>query len=427
MKDVSEITTCTVDYGSFLSLADKLGEKVARSLYYSPFEDEFRKIERCAIGSGLEHVERCDEFMDPEVLKEIDCFIFPDVGWGGLQQYLRSIGKPVWGGMGASDYELFRTQFLKMLAEVGLPVPPSKVIHGMTALCEYLKENPGRWVKVNRFRANMETWFSIDWEHSQQMLRSLAKDFGGMGENIVFVVQEPIKNVEEVGYDGYSVDGQFPDKSFFGFEKKNQLYLGAWLHDGQLPKQVRTVNEAIAPLLAEIGYRNFTATEIRGRFFTDPTFRMAGQTQEHYLETCTNLPEIIWAGAQGQLVQPQFAAKFVAEATLHYTPGTDDWMILDVPDELKRWVKCYYYCGRDGVYHFPPRKSDELGVVLGLGNTVEKAIDQLKQHYEALAEHNAVCTHIEEFAPLIQEIEEAQAKGIKFSDAPLPDPSVAIT
>jgi hypothetical protein len=281
-------------------------------------------------------------------------------------------------------------------------------------------------VKVNRFRRDMETFHHLDEAHSLAEFTRLATNFGGLAENVVFVVQEPIKDVEEVGYDGYSVDGQFPNKSFFGFEKKNELYLGAWLHDTQLPKQVRVVNEAITPLLEEIGYRNFTATEIRGKFFTDPTFRMAGQTQEHYLETCTNLPEIIVEGAEGRLVQPQFAAKFAAEATMHYTTKADDWKVLRVPEDSRRWFKFYHYAEDDGLIHFPPRQSDEVGVVLGNGNTVEEAIDHLKENFEVM-KNEPVAIELGGFADLIQEIEEAQAKGIKFSDQPLPDPAVAIT
>jgi hypothetical protein len=424
MKDLADITCLTVDYGTFLSLADKMGEKVARSLYYSPFETEYRDARKCIIGTGLANVERVDEWQ--EMIGEIDLFIFPDIGYGGLQRYLRSIGKAVWGGNGASDLELYRTRFMEKLGQLGLPVAPSKVIKGLTALSDHLKTVEDRWIKVNRFRENMETWHHKTYAHSEPILEWLAVEFGGVAEHVVFVVQEPIEHAAEIGYDGWNIDGQFPEASFQGYEKKNQLYLGTWLEADQMPDEVKNVNEALAPYLKDIGYRSFLATEIRNEFFIDPTFRMAGQTQEHLLETCTNLPEIIWAGANGQVVQPKFEAKFAAEGTLHYTAGTDHWMVLRVPEEVKKWVKLYGYCEVDGVCHFPPRKNDELGVVIGNGNTVLEAIDHLKANLDLLEKEPVSCD-CSGFVELITQIEEAEEKGMHFTDQELPEPAAILT
>lgn len=412
---------CTIDYGSFMGLAEKLGERVARSIYYTPFEQEFRSVEKCVIGTGIETIERCDEFMDPEVLDEIDLFVFPDIGYGGLQKYLRSIGKAVWGSMGASDYEIYRTLFLKLLKEVGLPVPPSKVIKGVKALTEHLKGEKDKWIKINRFRANMETWRHQDWEHSKDMLAWMAVDFGGVADEIVFVVQDSIPDAQEVGYDGFSVDGKFPSRSFQGYEKKNELYLGTWLNKEEMPEQVRAVNEALSPWLKKIGYRNFIATEIRDEFFIDPTLRLAGQTMEHQLESCTNLAEVIWHGANGELLDPEFSHKFSAEATLHYGPFTDHWMTFRVPEEAKPWVKLYHCCEVDGIRRFPPHSSDEVGVVIGLGDTIEGAVDDLKAHLELLKDE-PVSAKTAGFVDLIKEIKEAQAAGIHFTDQKIPKP-----
>ena len=425
MKTVEEVVACVIDYGSFISLAEKLGEKMARCYYYSPFEEEFRDAQKCVVGTGLKNVVRLDEFMDPDALKEIDLFVFPDIGYGGLQRHLRyDLGKSVWGSMGASDLELYRTQFLERLADAGLPVAPSEVIRGLTNLKLYLQRNEDKWVKVNRFRENMETWHHIDWEHSQPMLASLSTDFGGIADKVVFVVQDPILHAQEVGYDGFCIDGKYPAQSYQGYEAKNELYLGSLLGDEEMPDAVKMVNEAMAPFYGEIEYRNFLATEIRGEFFIDPTNRMAGQTQEHLLETCTNLAEVIWLGAQGELVQPKFGAKFAAEATLHYT-DTYDWKVLRIPETVRQWVKLYHFCEVDGWQHFPPHKTDEVGVVIGNGDTIEDAIENLKEHYEAL-EEEPVKAKIERFVDLLKEVKEAQAKGIHFADQKIPPPTIAI-
>lgn len=423
MIEPSQITACVYDYGTFLDLASRLGETYKRVLYYSPHETEYQDAKLCVIGTGIPTVERCDDPLD--YVDEIDLHIFPDIAMGGLQRHLRSMGKPVWGSFGGTDLELYRTRFQKMLADVGLPIANTRKVVGLNALEEIMRKEKDKWIKLNRFRANYETFHHIDWEHSVPDMLHLRQEFGGVSEKVVFVVQDPIPDAQEVGYDGYCIDGKYPAKSFQGYELKNKLYLGSWLPADELPDMVQEVNEAIGPVLKKIGYRNFLATEIRDSFFIDITPRHAGQTQEHLQRTCTNLPEIIAAGAEGEMVEPEFEAKFAAEATLHYTGCGDAWRILRVSEEAKENVRLTSYCQDGDVYHFPPGKNDEVGVVIGNGNTVQEAIDDLKENYELLKEE-PVKAEISGFVDILKDIEKAQADGIKFSTKPIPKPESVV-
>lgn len=417
MIAADEVTAVVFDYGTFLDLAAKLSETYKKVYFFSPFEQEYQDVKKCVIGTGLPNVERVDEYMD--LIDEVDLWIFPDIAFGGLQRYLRSIGKAVWGSFGASDLELYRTRFLDMLEEVGLPVAPSKVIEGLSALDAHLKTVKDKWVKVNRFRANIETFHHLDHEHSVPMLRYLADEFGGVSDKIVFIVQDPIPDAQEVGYDGFCIDGKFPQRSFQGFEKKNELYLGSCLEKEEMPEMVQRVNEAIAPILKEYGYRNFLATEIRNEFFIDPTPRHAGQTQEHLQDTCTNLAEVIWAGANGELLEPEFKAKVAAEATLHYTGCDEDWKVLRISKEAKPWFRLTGYCQEGDLFHFPPGKNDEVGVVIGSGDTVEDAIEDLKEHL-ALAGDEPIRCDMKGFVDIVADIKKAEKDGVHFTDKPLP-------
>jgi hypothetical protein len=419
LKPVEEVTCCVCDYGSFESLADCLADTMETVFYYSPFEQEYRDINNCCIGEGLENVIRCNEPLDPDVLDDIDLFVFPDIGYGGLQRHLRSLGKAVWGATRVTDYELFRTKFLTLLRELKLPIAPSVVVKGITALAEHLKNCKDKWVKINRYRENMETWHHIDWAHSERMLEGLSLVFGGAKEQVTFVVQDPIDTEIEIGYDGWTVDGKFPPRSFQGYEKKNELYLGAWLPDSSLPKEIQQINEALASLLKANEYRNQIATEIRVKgakgFYIDPTMRMAGQTQEHLQNSCTNLARVIWEGANGILVPPEFSHKVAAEATMHYKAGEPkDWKTLRIPEEARRWCKFYHYCIYEGLYHFPPYRNDEVGVIIGLGDTKEAAVEALRKNFKLLeGEPLEICE--EKFEDLFKEITRAEARGMKFS------------
>lgn len=424
MKPIEEVVACVWDYGSFLSLAEKLAETCAKVFYYSPYEQEFRDVKRCCIGDGLPKVIRCDDPLHPDYLDQINLCVFPDIGYGGTQMHLKRLGKAVWGSMGASDLELYRTRFLKVIQETGLPVVPWVKCVGLTKLNEHLKKVEDKWVKVNRFRENMETWHHIDYAHSLDELQRLAIEFGGVGEHVIFVVQDTIDTDIEIGYDGWTIDGEFPESCYQGYEKKNELYLGSQRKYSQLPEQVRYVNEKMAPTLREYGYRNWFATELRVLdgipHFIDPTMRMPGQTGEHQLENCENLAEVIWAGAHGEIIQPQWLSPFACEATMHFK-GPDQWRTLSIPEEVRRWVKLYSFCMVDGLYKFPPRKNDELGVVLGLGKTVEDAKAHLDHNMELLKKE-PLSIESRGFADLLEAIEEAEEEGLIFSDEALPEP-----
>jgi hypothetical protein len=433
-KSVEEVVACVVDYGTFTALAEKLAETMKTVYYSSPVEKEYQNIIDASTGEGLPKVIKLDDFFDPDIFRTIDLFVFPDIGYGGLQRYLRSIGKAVWGSNGAHELELERDLFLDVLKEAGLDLVKSEVIHGLTALGKHLKTVKNKWIKINRFRENMETWHHVDYEHSIRKLESLAVVFGGAKEQVTFVVQDTIKSDVECGYDGWCVDGEYPTKSFQGYEKKNELYLGTWLYDSELPKEIAFVNDKMAPILKKYGYRNWWATEIRVAegipYFIDPTARHPGQTGEHQWESCTNLADIVWQGANGILIKPKFGWKFAAEATLHYEAGSDseaiseEWKVLNIPKDVKRWFKPYHYCIIDGIYHFTPNKKDEVGVVLGVGNSIKEAIDHLKDNLKQLKKL-PVYANTAGFADLIDSIIEAEKFGLKFADD-IPDPKSVI-
>jgi hypothetical protein len=423
LKPVEEVTACVVDYGTFESLAERLGQTMAKVYYCSPTDREYVDVRDAVIGHGIEGVERIDDFF--EKLDEIDLFVFPDIRFGGLQKHLDDIGKAVWGSLGADELELSRTLFLDTLEEIGLPVVKSERIVGLAALAYHLKGVNDKWIKIDSFRGNMETWHHIDFAHSQRRLESLAVTFGGAAPYITFVVQDTIEADYEVGYDGWCIDGRFPSKSLQGYEKKDELYLGSLQHAVALPGEVRYVNEAMAPVLERYGYRNWWATEIRVAdgtpYFIDPTPRLSGLASESQQENCLNLPNVIWHGANGILIPPEFGWDFTAEATLHYDGGsTDDavdkeWKVLALPSKAKRFVKLYHYCIADGLYHFVPDSKDEIGVVVGVGDSVDASIKHLKKTLSVLEEASLpVHADTKDFVDLIEEIEEAEKKGIAF-------------
>lgn len=432
MKDTKDVTAAIIDYGTFECLAETLADSMKKVYFYSPFEAEYLDCAPCFQGQGLLNVERVDDYLSPAFLKEIDLFIFPDRGYGGVQKHLREdMHKAIWGSQGLCVLEEFRTLFIDMLESLDMPMAPSQEIVGVTALAAHLKTVEDKWIKIDRYRACMETWKHIDYAHSERELERLAKVFGPAKEHVTFIVQDPIETDVEIGYDGWCVDGAFPSASFQGYEAKNELYLGHVLKASALPEEVRYVNEKMAPLARKCGYRNFFSTEIRVKdgeaFFIDPTFRMPGQTGEQLLQTCDNLADVIWYGANGELVDPQFACEFAVEATLHYTAAcSKDWKTLRIPEDVAPFIKLYHYCRFDGmVYVLPHERSDEVGVMLGLGDTAEEALEHLKDNLE-LMKDEPIHADVRAFVDLLEKIETAEEQGVHFSDQPLPEASAVL-
>lgn len=430
MKSVEETVCCVVDFGSFISLAKRLSETCAKVYYHRSIEREYRSAWDFSIGEGVPGIECIESFMDPEIVNEVDWYAFPDIGYGGEQRYLRSIGKPVLGSLGGDELERLRTRFLKTIKEVGLPVPEYVVLRGMDNLESYLKQTTEKWVKINEFRGDMETWFHQDYEHSREMLLSLRQKWLGIEKSIVFVVQENLPDAQEIGYDGMCIRGQFPESSFQGYEKKNELYLGAMTQYKDLPEEVRYVNESIAPKLAEYGYQNFFATEIRNfngtPYYIDPTNRMPGQTGEQLLETMANLPDVLWHGARGELITPEWRAKFATSATLRHKGNKDAPKYLHIPKEAQQWVKPNHYAQTgDEDFWFSPNGSDDLGPVIGMGDTIEEAIESVKEHFEAIGDAS-VEVKLEGFKEILEDVEKAESKGIEFTNQEVPDPKAAL-
>lgn len=430
MKSVEELHVCVVDFGSFESLAEKLAETCKDVTYHAPIEEEFRSINKEVIGIGIPKVHRIESFLHPDVVKETDLYCFPDIGYEGEQKLLREVlHKPVWGSGGADELERLRTKFVGVVKNLGLPLVHSERIRGLSALAEYLKDKENVWVKVNEFRDDMETWNHIDWLHTVPILNRLAIKFAVAPEMVWFVVQDALDGATEIGYDGWSVDGWFPDSSFQGYEKKNELYLGAATEYDKLPEEVRLVNEKFSEVLKEYGHRNFFATEIRNLdgkpYFIDPTIRMPGQTGEQLLETMENLAEVIWMGAQGELIQPKWNARFAASATLNYGGDCEDVKVIRVPEEAKQNVKLCRYRQEGDTYHFPVNKRNDVGVVIGMGDTIEDTIQAVADNFEAIGD-KILSVKLDGFMDLLEDIHKAEKEGIPFTDATVPEPETVL-
>lgn len=330
-----------------------------------------------------------------------------------------------------STLELKRHNFLEYLQTVNLPQPGYINIRGLKALRDHLRERKDKYIKLSKYRGTMETWHHVSYATSEPILDALALKLGPLQDHVPFVVCDPIETDLEVGYDGYCIDGQFPSLGIHGIECKDQSLLASVLPYDELPEQVREVNGKMADTLKGFRYRNFWSTEIRVKdgmpYFIDPTCRMPSPCGEIQLEMWTNLGEIIWHGANGELVDPVPAKKFGAEVIIQHNGDCDNWRTVEIPDEIRKWVKLYHCCKTDGRYHVPPvhHLKESIGAIIGLGDTMEEAIDHLKENVEAMKDQ-PITASVDSLYKVLEEAQKAEDSGLKFSDEPIPEPETAM-
>lgn len=426
MSELSSKTFCVVDNGIFFDVARRLAPSVGRVLYHVPlWQRGFPTIHDGAVGDGFDEVEWCGDFWP--LLDEIDCFVFPDIQHSGLQLHLEEMGKPVWGSRAGDSLEIQREKFLKTLKSVGLDTPKFIEIKGLSRLRDYLQENDDKFIKISRWRRDLETFHHVNYDLSRTRLDSLAIRFGAVQEEIPFLVFDPIDTDLEVGYDGYCIDGQYPSVSVYGIEKKDKGYIGAVRKYEDLPEQVIEVNEALSSIFGGYRYRNFFSSEIRIKgdkaYFIDPTCRLGMPSGDAQLTLYSNLAEIIWGGAHGELVDPEPVAGFCAQVLIEHNDDFAHWRELDIPKAARPWVSLLYPCKIGDMYAIAPTSEagETIGSVLGIGDTIQEAIEHVKENAELIA-HNNITVNTDSLVDVLKDIQASEDKGVPFTEEEIPAP-----
>lgn len=371
--------------GLFVSFALRLAEtkKFESVDYFRVWQDGFCDGRELIIGSGLEEfgVGRL-KYLWPAI-DDYDVFVFPDCWEGDLQEYLRSIGKRVWGGGQKSELELSRWKTKELLTNVGLPLVESELVHGIENLRIFLQENEDVFVKISALRGIGETFESESYAMSQGQLDEMRSKYGALMDEIDFICEKKIPDAVEVGYDGYCIDGEFPNISFVGIEIKDQAYFGKIVSYEDLPDSVKEVNNKLSPHMS--GYRQFWSTEIREKdgegFLIDATARHASPAGETYCQAFENIAEIIWHGANGILIQPETEYKFAAQILLCSEWAMSHSLSVFFPEEIRPFIKLYNHCRIEGVDTVMPQLASmkQVGSVVGLGKTVDEAVTAAKK------------------------------------------------
>lgn len=425
MKQLKDSIVCCVDHGLFHHVARRLARDCKKVYYWTPWERTFPMVREANIGGGFQDVERIDDFWP--IKSEVDFWVFPDIGFAGLQSELKSQGCAVWGAGEGDSIEIFRGKFLKTLEQTGLKIPPHATITGMDSLREHLRDKTDKWIKISKYRGDWETVHWRDWQQDEQMLTSRANLIGTCCDDIVYYVFDPIDTKIEDGSDAYFCGGRFPSRVIHGMEAKDKAYLGTFCDFKDLPKPVLETNEAMSAILYKYGYNGFFSTEVRIKspddfYFTDPTCRAGSPPSQVMTEMLENYSEIIQAGAHGECLEPDESAQFGMQIMVKMKREPTQWFNTIISKEIDKWFKpspCMM--AKSGVVAFPPDSENVAGWLVAIGDTIEETLETLKGHIELLPD--GLETDIAPMAALFDEVKEAEKQNMEFTDQTIPEPS----
>jgi len=374
------ITACVWDTSFFIPLAEYLAQHYEKVLYYCPRESGYMHSNDERIGEGIEGVEKINSVWDK--LDNIDLFVFTDCVFSSEQEYLKSLGKLVWG-CGKSEWletDRFRTR--EWQKSVGLPTQSTEEIIGIDDLKESIKDN--QFIKIDKFRADFETVKYYDRARNEQRFDEIKVKLGAHKNHIPFLVENKIDG-NELGYDGWSVDSKYPLLGMCGVEIKDRAYFCGVIPYSKFPEPVKKVNEKLAEVFKKEKTRCTFSTEVRidkknRGYLIDVAMRNGNPPYQLYMELYSNYAECIYEGAKGNLIAPKIKYKYGALATIKSEFAVHNWLAIRIPKEDRQYVKIMNMTVIDNeVYHIPLYGLAEVGMVVGCGNTPKEAIDQCKE------------------------------------------------
>lgn len=386
MSDTKRRSVCVYDYGAFVTLAQYLVGRFAKVFYFCPWQDAYPSSGPRLVGTGIPGVTRIETDIWDH-LDEIDLFVFPEVCDGPLQEHLVSLGKRVWGSRRGEELELDRAKAKETFKRLGMDVGPYEVVEGIDALRAFLKKHKDQYVKINTTRADMETFHALSYQDAEVALDHIEHRMGASAEKRTFIVEKNLSPAIETGYDGYCIDGKWPKSGVTGVEIKDRCYVQRAISYRQLPQSVRTVNDKLAPELKRYGYRGFISTEVRatpdgGAYLIDPCARFGSPPNEACQLQIENLAEIMWEGADGIVIEPEFAATYAAELLIRSEFALSNWQPIRFPKSIADHVKIRNLTIIDGMHYCVPLGSQGgcsvIGAVAAIGDTAEEAIENCK-------------------------------------------------
>ena len=382
--DFSSRSVAVVDNGIFSELAGKLGESFGKVYYTSPWVTDYPSSYHIELGEGFADFERVNDIWD--IIDDVDLFVFTDLHQGPLQEYLAAQGKRVWGARNGEELEVNRKEAKAYFQTLGIPQAPYEVVKGMTALRSYIKSRGSDklWIKISRTRGDSETFCVEGYELAKNRLDEMQAEFGPVSEYREFIVEDNLPDTLDLAIDTYSIDGKFPTRAMLGTEQKDEGYICAVKEWRQLPPKLASIYTDLGPTLEKYRYRQFLSLESRivrkQIWLGDPCMRCGSPPFELEMNMLTNLPDILWQGADGILVEPEYAGKYGFEVLVQSEWAEKRPLLVEFPEKYRDRIKLRYATQYpDGIWIMPQNAGPHFAAIVTSGDSMEACMAEAEE------------------------------------------------
>lgn len=384
--DIQDKVALVMDYGSYIEVAERLAKDYAKVYYFNPMVyNGYPQHDAAVIAMNVPGVIKVGEWAS--VIDEVDLVYFPDSHEPYLQNFFRNMGKAVFGSVFACNLEHDRALLNETLKGLGLPVASYYTPKGLDELEQFLLQKKELYIKSS-LRGDMETWLHTDPRISKRELKRMRHEMGLYENKEMYIVQEPIDGIGEVGIDPLCIDGVFADQCPAGIEIKDAGYVCKMVYYQTLPAAIKTITDKLGPIFKDCGYRGHYSNEIiiskdkRG-FLLDNTCRVGQPPGSIMMEMYTNYSEIVWEVANGIFPNIQYENAWGVQLIIKSDMAENQPAPIIIPEEVRSFVKIKNLSfDEDGTAYYSPlggMKMREIGACVGLGATIDEAEKNAKQ------------------------------------------------
>ena len=410
-------TFLVYDCGLYCSQASALSEEGKnRVLYYTPFVSAFPKYKDYAPGEGFEYLEKIKYF--DRYIEQADAIVFFDLDGNDRCENLKKQypDKAIYGASQGVQLEDSREKFKKCLELLELPINPYVKIKGITALREYLKKNPDKYVKMDIFRADQESFYAPDYNSVEEILDDMGMVFGPHKEDREFIVENALHSEVEAGFDGFFNGSEYLSPFFIGYEYKKGLYV-AHVTD-EMPEPLGETLEAFNPVFNKAGYRGAISTEEiiispKEHYFIDACMRLPSPLGALYPVMIKNWAEVVYAVGKGEYIEPEIEHKYVGAYPIESDRAEKHYVKVNIKKGHEEDVRLMMACGNNkGTYAVKGFKT--VAVLVAGGNSVDEVLEKLKKNVEYIDAQGIDKDGVQGIDLIKDIIESGKKVGIEF-------------
>lgn len=210
-----------------MDFARRLGQEGHKVFYFCPWQSAYSKFDDFAPGVGVPEIEKVTDWADH--IDAVDCTVFPDVGMGGLADWLRHKGFVVFGAGRGEEMEQDRVLSTKVMEKYGIKYPKTHSAVGVDNALDVVKNLVGQknetnqnatgncFVKFNIFRGTIDSFPVGSLEEAEYMFNKVRGSLGPYAKSIPISIQETVKGIES-GADLFFNGQEFLMPGMWGFE-----------------------------------------------------------------------------------------------------------------------------------------------------------------------------------------------------------------